>query len=230
VTQPVAVLLVDDHAVVREGYRRLLERDGNVRIVGEAADGLEALALVQAERPDVVVMDLALPGGSGIEVLRRMLARDPKLRVLMFSMYGDAMFARRALDAGAVGYLSKMSAPELLVRAITEVAEGRTFLSPDVAEALDASGDRARRSVIDALSAKEFEVLRLIVQGRSPREIGAALGVSEKTVANHQSSIRDKLGVRNAIELLRRARELGLLDPSFETGGGSSTDPRPGIP
>jgi DNA-binding NarL/FixJ family response regulator len=155
-------------------------------------------------------MDIAMPGVSGLEVMRRMLAYDPQTRVLMFSMYEDAIYAQRALQAGAFGYVTKASAPEVLVEAVHRVAAGKHYLSADVAQAL-ALRNRVTDPVSrDALSSREFEVLRLIVQGVSLRDIAQRLGVNPKTVANHQSLIRQKLGADSAMQLLRIAARLGL--------------------
>ena len=204
------LLLVDDHAVVREGYRRLLEDEPDIRVVGEASNAAQACERASALGPDVVVMDIALPGTSGIEATRRLLKEQPHLRVLMFSMYDEAIYARRALEAGALGYLSKASAPEVLVQAIHAVSRGESYVSPDVAANMARSPAQPGRSEIEALSPREFEVLRLLVRGETVRTISEKLGVSEKTVANHQSAIREKLGARNSAQLARLAAQIGV--------------------
>lgn len=208
----VTVLLVDDHAVVREGYRRLLDVSGGITVVGEAGSAAEAYQLFCHLTPDVVVMDIALPGVSGIEALRRILAHEPKARVLMFSMYEDAIFVRRALEAGAAGYLTKASAPRVLVEAVASIAAGRRFLSPDVAQAL-ALQQRGAEPGTHAPSAREFEILKLLVEGRSLNEIAKQLGLNPKTVSNHQSAIKQKLGAETPTQLLRAAMRLGLIPP-----------------
>jgi two-component system, NarL family, invasion response regulator UvrY len=203
----VSILLVDDHAVVREGYRRLLER-ADMAVIGEAGDAATAHALFCRLEPQIVVMDITLPGTSGIEAMRRMLAHRSGARILMFSMHEDAIFARRALQAGAFGYVTKASAPNALVEAIRTVAAGRKYLSPEVAQKLalhEFTGEQA-----DGLSAREFEVLRLLAQGHSVKEIAESMGLNPKTVSNHQTAIKQKLGASTAIELLRKATQLGM--------------------
>jgi two-component system, NarL family, invasion response regulator UvrY len=209
-TAPLRVLLVDDHAVVREGYRRLLEREAEIDVVGEAGNAAQACERALALCPDVVVMDIALPGSSGIEAMRRMLTERPQLRVLMFSMHDDAIFSCRALRAGALGYLSKASAPEVLLEAIRVVSRGDRYLSPDVAANMARSVSSSGQSGLETLTAREFEVLRLLVQGETLKDIGERLGLSEKTVANHQSAIREKLGAKNGMQLARLGARLGL--------------------
>jgi two-component system invasion response regulator UvrY len=207
---PVSVLLVDDHAVVREGYRRLLERRGDIVVVGEAADADQAYALFCRLEPQIVVMDITLPGTSGIESMRRMLLSKPDARVLIFSMHEDAIFARRALQAGAFGYVTKASAPNVLVEAINTVAAGKKYLSPEMAQKLALRDLVTDQAGVGALSAREFEVLRLLAQGRSIREIAQTMDLNPKTVANHQSAIKHKLGADTAIQLFKRATQLGL--------------------
>jgi two-component system, NarL family, invasion response regulator UvrY len=209
-TGRISVLLVDDHAVVREGYRRLLERDEGLTVVGEAASMADALRLDSELQPDVVVLDIALPGVSGVEILRRLVARRPEARVLMFSMYQDGIYAAHALKAGAYGYLSKASAPELLVGAVRAVAEGERYISPDVQRAMATQSTTARQ-LAHALSIRELEVLRLLAQGYGVEDIAARLGLSPKTAANHQSSIKQKLGAGSALQLILIAQQFGLI-------------------
>jgi DNA-binding NarL/FixJ family response regulator len=206
----VTVLLVDDHAVVREGYRRLLERSPSIRVVGEARDAQSAYIAWLEHRPQVTVMDIALPGASGIDALRRIRARQPAALVLMFSMYEDPVFASRALQAGARGYVTKAAAPEVLVEAVLAVARGEPYLVGRVAQQL------ALRNVGEAdaagrLSPREFEVLRLLVAGRPLGDIARSLGLTTKTVANHQSILRQKLGAETAVQLLQAASRLGIV-------------------
>ena len=206
---PISVLLVDDHAVVRQGYGRLLARDPAMQVVAEAASAHEAMECERRCQPDVVVLDIALPGVSGIETARRLIARRNAVRILMFSMYQDAIYASRAFEAGALGYLSKSSAPELLVEAVRAVAAGRRYVSPDVAQAMALSGTGGG-GVVASLSSREHEILRLLTSGYELAEIVARLGVSSKTVANHQSVIKNKLGATSALQLILVARQLGI--------------------
>ncbi len=206
----ISVLLVDDHAVVREGYRRLLERHGDIVVIGEAADAATAHSLFCCVNPQIVVMDITLPGTSGIEAMRRMLAYKADTRVLMFSMHEDAIFAKRALEAGAFGYVTKASAPNVLVEAVHSVASGEKFLSADIARKIALGDFAAGAAAADGLSAREFEVLRMLARGRSVREIAQQMGLHPKTVANHQSAIKQKLGADTAIQLLKKAAQLGL--------------------
>jgi two-component system, NarL family, invasion response regulator UvrY len=205
----IGVLLVDDHAVVREGYRRLLERDVRLSVVGEASGAADALRLDAQLKPDVIVLDIALPGVSGIEILRRVLARRADACVLMFSMYQDGIYATRALQSGARGYVSKASAPDLLIEAVRCVAAGQRYVSPDVEAAMSKQRSRVGQ-LAEALSTRELEVLSLLTQGYGMDEIGERLGLSPKTAANHQSSIKQKLGASSALQLILIAQQYGL--------------------
>ncbi|MEY4760467.1 MAG: hypothetical protein RLZZ200_323 [Pseudomonadota bacterium] len=206
----ITVLLVDDHAVVREGYRRLLERSGDITVTGETADAAEALELHVRLAPGVTVLDVSLRGSSGIEVARRILGTSPDARILMFSMHEDAVYVRRALAAGAQGYLSKSGAPDALVEAVRRVAAGERYVDPAIERTLERENRVADDVGPDALSPREFEVLRLLVRGASVRDIADQLGITPKTVANQQTLIRQKLGAETPVQLLRAAARLGL--------------------
>ena len=207
----VRVVLIDDHSVVREGYRRLLERTPDIAVLAEAATGEEAYRLFSEQRPDVVVMDINLPGMSGIEATRRILARDPEARVLVFSMHEDALFGSRALQAGARGYVTKACAPDVLVDAVRSVARGEVFLSADVAQTLAVRTLLRREDTLQSLSDREFEILRLVAEGHSLTDIARRLSLAYKTIANYQSIIKQKLGVDTSVQLIRFAAEIGLL-------------------
>ena len=206
----ISVFLVDDHAVVREGYRRLLERSAGIRVIGEAANAADAYSEFQRLNPDVVVMDISLPGASGIEAMRRMLAREPDAKVLMFSMHEEPIFASRAFQAGALGYVTKASAPEVLVDAVRSVAQGKRYLSQDMAQAIALQSVAGGEAGLDVLSNREFEVMRLLVAGDTLATIAEKLQLSYKTVANHQSLIRQKLGVETHAQLIRMAARQGV--------------------
>jgi two-component system invasion response regulator UvrY len=214
ITEAVSVLLVDDHAVVREGYRRLLERSPSNRVVGEAADAQGAYLAYLEYKPQVTVMDIALPGASGIDALRRIRARDADARVLMFSMYEEPIFASRALQAGARGYVTKAAAPEVLVEAVLTIARGEPYVTGRIAHELALRGPTEASSTEGTLSPREFEVLRMLVAGRPLGEIADSLGLTPKTVANHQSILRQKLGVSSALQLLQAAARLGITQVS----------------
>lgn len=208
----IRLLLVDDHAVVREGYRRLLERRGDLAIVAEASNAAEALQGFREQAPDVVVVDLALPNMGGVELIQRLLQRDAQARVLAFSMHRDPIYARQALRAGALGYVTKSSAPEVLVQAVYRVARRERTLSPDIApdmalQLLDGDVHPAQ-----LLTLREFEILRLLLAGKDADAIAATLHISPKTAQNGHYQIKAKLGVRNDIELVRQAMKWGLVN------------------
>ncbi|HEY8520805.1 MAG TPA: response regulator transcription factor [Gammaproteobacteria bacterium] len=209
----VRVLLVDDHAVVRAGYRLLLRQAPEIEVVAEAGTGEQACSAFVAHRPDVVVMDLSLPGISGLEALRRILARDPAARVLVFSMHEDALFVERALAAGARGYIAKSSAPTVLVDAVKRVAGGEMHVDPGLAPRLQAHRARGADTPFGALSRREFEIFCLLAEGLSSTDIARRLALSPKTVANYASQIKDKLGAGTTAELARLAIRHGLVPP-----------------
>jgi DNA-binding NarL/FixJ family response regulator len=208
--RPVKVQLVDDHAVVREGYRRLLERSCDIVVCAESAGPDQAYRDFCASAPDVVVVDIALPGASGIELTRRLLGKVSAAKVLIFSMHDEGIFVSKALDAGATGYVTKASAPEVLVEALHTVAAGRRYLSRDAMKSLAGALSDREAEAVRALSPREFEVLTMLVQGRSHDFIATRLHLSAKTVANLQSVIRQKLGAGNSAQLIRIAARCGV--------------------
>jgi DNA-binding NarL/FixJ family response regulator len=205
------IMLVDDHAVVREGYRSVLEKQPGLRVVAEAADGAEAYRLFKDIRPDLVIMDLAMPGIGGIEAVRRIRQWDRAAKILVFTMHQNAAFAVQAIRAGAQGYVTKTSPPEALVRAVAEVFAGRIAVSPDIDHELALSRLAGETVVADVLTAREFEVMRMLLAERTTEEIAETLHISPKTVANLHSLIKDKLGVASDIELVRLALRQGII-------------------
>ena len=199
------ILIVDDHAIVRDGLRRLLTSGGEHE-VGEAASGREALAMARSYRPELVVLDLNLPGLGGLELLRRLIQIGAG-RILVLSMHAEPLYAKRALEAGAHGYLSKNAAPDELLTAVRRVAAGGRYVEAEIAQAL-ALG--AGGEALDALSPRELEIMRLLGAGSSLAEIAEALGASYKTIANTCTVIKTKLGVARTADLVRLAIETGV--------------------
>jgi two-component system invasion response regulator UvrY len=209
----IRVMLVDDHALVRMGFRMLLQAAADVEVVAEA-DGGEAAARAYGEaRPDVVVMDLAMPGMGGIEAVRRLRAHDPKARILALSAHEDTAHPRRVLKAGALGYLCKRGAPEALIEAVRAVASGSRFLDPLIAQALALSQLDGESSPVDALSEREFEVFLRLARGLSVATIADELKLSPSTIGTHLYNIKQKLDAGNQAELTLIALRWGLIDP-----------------
>jgi two-component system invasion response regulator UvrY len=209
----IRVLLVDDHAVVRTGFRLLLQSIGEVSVVAEADSGEVACQLYSELEPDVVVMDIAMPGMGGLEALRRMRARHPQVRVLTLSAHDDPMHARRCLQEGALGFLSKRSAPEALVQAVTVVASGRRYLDAALAQKLAlADFDGASKSPVERLSEREFEVFVRLAGGATVQRIAQDLKLSASTVGTHLYNIKQKLGVENQSELTLIAIRYKLIE------------------
>jgi two-component system response regulator NreC len=211
----IAIVLADDHPVVRRGMRTLMEAEADFSIVGEAGDGLETVRLVERLRPQVLVLDLMLPGLSGLEVLRIIRERAAPTRAVVLSMHSNNAFVAEALKNGATGYVLKGSPEDDLVRAVREAAAGRRFLSPPVTEiALDAYIEQARAGPFDpheTLSAREREVLQLAAEGKTSSEIALRLHISSRTVENHRAHLMRKLGLQNQTELVRHALRHGLI-------------------
>jgi DNA-binding NarL/FixJ family response regulator len=205
------ILIVDDHPIVRAGLRRLLAAESETE-VREAASGKEGLSAFRDQRPDVVILDLGLPGISGLEVISRLKAADPAARVLVLSMHDDHVHVTRALQAGAVGYLSKNAPPGELLEAIRRVAGGLTYIEHDIAEALVFSNLQNRSDPVGELSARDLEILHLLAQGRSLTQIADAIGISYKTAANNCSQLKSKLGAPSTADLIRIAIQRDLID------------------
>jgi two-component system invasion response regulator UvrY len=199
------VMLVDDHAIVREGYRSLLQKQDRLRVVAEADNGAEAYRVYKEVRPDLVIMDVSMPGIGGVEAIRRIRQWDKSARILVFSMYQSAAYAIQAIKAGARGFVTKSNPPDALLRAIAEVMAGRIALSPDIDHELAVSRLANEPSAVEALSPREFEILRMLLAEKSVEEIANTLHISVKTAANTRYLIRAKLGVGSDIELVRLA-------------------------
>jgi two-component system invasion response regulator UvrY len=209
----IRVMLVDDHAVVRTGFRLLLQSLPDLTVIAEAESGEAACQLYLSLAPDVVVMDLAMPGMGGLEALRRIRARDPQARILALSAHDDPMHARRALQEGAMGFLPKRSAPEALLEAVGAVAAGRRYLDPGIAQKLAlAEFDGGAKSPIERLSEREFEVFVRLASGATVQRIAQDLNLSASTIGTHLYNIKQKLQVANQSELTLIAIRHGLIE------------------
>jgi len=203
----ISVLLVDDHSLVRRGFRRMLEDAPDILVVGEASDGAEAIRLAQELRPRLIVMDCALPGMSGLIATRRILEMHPQIAILMLSMHSEDTWVRQALDAGARGYILKNAVDLELVTAVRRVASGETVLDPQLSRPAVLKGERDY-----GLTVRELEILQLIVDGKSNKEIAAQLDLSVNTVAVHRANIMDALGIHKTAELVVYAIRNGLVN------------------
>jgi len=210
----IKVLLADDHSIVRAGLRRIVEESGAIEVVAEAADGKEAIQAVRKSTSDVAVIDISMPGLDGLEVLRQLQALDPDLPVLILTMHEEGQYVVRAIEAGAMGYITKQSAPEQLVKAIRKVHSGHRYLTDEATEALalriaKGGGDQ---SPLDSLSMRELQVLRRLAMGQTNREIARAYHISIKTVDTYRSRLLKKLALRNNAELSRFAIQNKLIE------------------
>ena len=210
-TNPTRILLVDDHAVVRAGFKTLLENQGDLRVVAEAESGEAACRQFIEHAPDVVIMDLSMPGVGGIEAIRRIVSRQSDARVLVFSMHEDTVFVEQALQAGARGYIGKSSAPVVLVEAVRQVANGNLYIDPDIAQRLAFQKTKGSDSPFRALSTREFEIVCLLAEGLSVNAIANRLALSYKTVANYATQIKSKLEVATTAEMTRLAIRHGIV-------------------
>ncbi|HRO49220.1 MAG TPA: response regulator transcription factor [Hyphomicrobium sp.] len=209
----VSILLVDDHPVVREGYRRLLETRPQFSVCAEAENVDQAYHFYKAHNPDVVVMDLTLQGASGLEAVRRIREWDKEARILVFTMHAGSAFALKAFEAGAIGYITKSSPPGDLIKAVEVVARGGRALSDDICQALAADRLSGTNPAIEALSPRETEILRLLATGLSSEAIAQLLKLSQKTVRNHHYAIKSKIGAENDAHLVWLALSAGLIGP-----------------
>ena len=205
------ILLVDDHAVVRAGVRRLLEQEPLFEVIGEAESGEKAYQIFGELKPDVMVMDLSMPGMGGLEAIRRILMRYEKAKILVLSMYEDLSFANQALKLGAKGYLTKNTLADDLVKSIETVTQGDVFLSDEIAKKMAMQSISGNQDPVNELSAREFEIFRFLAEGLDIDAIASKLNISSKTVSNYQTMIKQKLNINTPIELIRYAIKVGVI-------------------
>jgi DNA-binding NarL/FixJ family response regulator len=218
----ITVLLAEDHTIVREGFRRMLELEADLEIAGEAQNGRLAVALAKKLRPDVVLMDIAMPHLNGLEATRQILKAIPATRVLMLSAHNDDAYVDTAIASGAVGFLLKQSSSHEVCRAIREVHRGKTFFSPAISrrlnrlhpQSLDSAGLRKKKAV--ELTSREMEVLQLIAEGRANKETAAELGIGIKTVEKHREHLMEKLDIHDTAGLTRYAISAGIIESSVQ--------------
>ena len=207
----ISVLLVDDHAVVRTGFKTLLENQGDIDVIAEAESGESACRQYIDHDPDVVIMDLSLPGIGGLEAIRRIVSRQSDAKILVFSMHEDTAFVEQALQAGARGYIGKSSAPGVLVEAVRQIANGNIYIDPDIAQRLAFQKTKGGDSPFEALSTREFEIFCLLAEGLSVNDVAGRLSLSYKTVANYATQIKSKLEVGTPAELARLTIRHGIV-------------------
>ena len=205
------IVLVDDHAVVRAGVRRLLEQEPLFEVIGEADSGEKAYQIFGELKPDVMVMDLSMPGMGGLEGIRRILMRYEKAKILVLSMHEDLSFANQALKLGAKGYLTKNTLADDLVKSIETVSQGDVFLSDEIAKKMAMQSISGNQDPVHELSAREFEIFRLLAEGLDIDAIASTLNISSKTVSNYQTMIKQKLNINTPIELIRYAIKVGVI-------------------
>jgi DNA-binding NarL/FixJ family response regulator len=221
--KPITILLAEDHTIVREGFRKMLELDEGLKVVGEAEDGRRAVALTKKLRPDVVLMDIAMPLLNGLEATRQILALEepPFPRVLILSAHGDDEYVRRATESGAAGFLLKQTSAHDVCRAIREVHQGKTFSTPSVSRRLtrlrSPAGRRGERGKAFAqLTSREMEVLQLIAEGKANKQTAAELGIALKTVEKHREHLMQKLDIHDTAGLTRYAISVGIIESSVQ--------------
>ena len=206
------VMLVDDHAVVRTGFRLLLQAYADIEVMAEADSGEAACQMYESVAPDVVVMDIAMAGMGGIEAIKRLVAKDAKARILALSAHEDTSHPRRALQAGALGYLSKRSAPEVLIDALRAIAKGQRYLDAQIAQRMAVQDIHGDKGPMDKLSPREFEVFLQLARGQSVAQISETLTLSSSTIGTHLYNIKQKLGLGNQAEMTLLAVRHGLID------------------
>lgn len=209
----IRVLLTDDHEVVRAGYTRLLESTSDIDVIAEASSGEEACTNYFECRPDVLIMDLNMPGMGGLEACRRIRARDPKANILVFSVHENEVMLERALDAGIKGYISKRSASRVMIQAVRKVAAGDVYVGEEMMSHLVGQRKSVDGGQLKDLTPREFEVFRLLADSKSVNEIAGILNISPKTAGHHMTHIKEKLGISNIAELTHLAIRLGIIIP-----------------
>ena len=220
--KPITILLAEDHAIVRQGLIALLKSDGSFQLVGEARTGREAVSLALSLRPDVILMDIAMPVLNGIEATRQILAAQPAAKVIVLSAHSDAVYVEKMIEAGVVGFLEKQSSAEILTKAIHEVAKGRNFFSPDIARRLQSNPGMPRdrdgllKSNATRLTSRETEVLQLVAEGSANKQVASELGISIKTVEKHRQHLMDKLNIHDTAGLTRYAISAGIIESSVQ--------------
>jgi DNA-binding NarL/FixJ family response regulator len=209
----ISVLIADDHGIVRSGLRMLIDRQTDMRVVAEADDGVDALERAQAEHPDVAVLDVSMPRMTGLQAAREIRSHSPDTRVLLLSMHDDERYFFEGLEAGAAGYVLKRAADTDLIEAVRTVAAGKAFLSDEAQRTLMQEWKEGRAEPDDPLTPRELEVVKLIAEAFTNRQIAETLSLSEKTVESHRSNLLAKLGMRDRVELVRYAIRRGLVEP-----------------
>ncbi|MEO1946836.1 MAG: response regulator transcription factor [Methylophilaceae bacterium] len=209
----VSVMLVDDHAVVRMGFKMLLETSGDIEVIAEAQNGEEAIKFYMEHKPDVTVMDITMPGMGGIEAIERILNKESSAKILVLSAHEDSVHPVRVLNAGAMGYVTKRSAAEELIKAIRAVASGKKYIEASVAQQIAIQQLSGEQNPVDVLSEREFEVFMSLAKGKTTNEIAEALFLSPRTVGTHLYNVKQKLNANNSAELALIAMRSGLIDP-----------------
>ena len=209
----IKILLVDDHAVVRMGFKMLIEAEANIKVIGEAESGEVAVKLFQELKPDIIIMDITMPGIGGLEAIDRIMAKDKNTKILVLSAHEDSVHPKRVLNAGAMGYLTKRSAAEELIKAIKSIYQGKRYLEPNIAQQMAITQLSGETNPVEILSDREFEVFMALAKGKSTNEIADTLCLSPRTVGTHLYNIKQKLNANNSAEIALIAIRCGLIDP-----------------
>lgn len=208
----ITILLVDDHAIVRMGFKMLIEAEEGIKVIGEAESGEIAIKLFQELKPDIIVMDITMPGIGGLEAIDRIMAKDKNTKILVLSAHEDSVHPKRALNAGAMGYLTKRSAAEELIKAIKSIHQGKRYLEPNIAQQMAITQLSGESNPVEILSDREFEVFIALAKGKSTNEIADTLCLSPRTVGTHLYNIKQKLNANNSAEIALIAIRCGLID------------------